>query len=216
MLWCFFIPSPSPQSFFQGACPPLRKSSAARHYFFPAGVVFIRAEWRRVGKRKARSSFSLSWPAAAVLFRRTACVASSFVRSFLGWLILAARTRRTHRRTTQAATSPPGLCRGEIGPVVLCCSQPVVSDSHGCARWLFVCVPLARSTGTTARFVHVRSLEVVAVSIRPSISPPAAPFCALSRTDPHPPPLRRRRCCFPRIVSRPVCWASSSCSPPWL
>lgn len=124
-------------------CPPLRKKLG---HFFPAGVVFIRSEWRRwrVGKRKGRPLLSILAGGSALSSDSVRCVAA---RSFAPRLAHSRCAYAPHRRTAQAAaTSPPGLCRrGEIGPVVLCCSQPPVvsSDSHGCApRCLSACALL--------------------------------------------------------------------------
>lgn len=119
---------------------PLGKSSGTS--FPPGSSLFAPSGGGGWGKGRV-GPFSLSWP-AAVLFRRTACVASRPLRSLAPRLAHSRCAYAPHRRTAQAAaTSPPGLCRrGEIGPVVLCCSQPPVvsSDSHGCAlRCLSAC-----------------------------------------------------------------------------
>lgn len=154
--------------------PPLRKKLG---HFFPAGVVFIRSEWRRwrVGKRKGRPLLSILAGGSALSSDSVRCVAA---RSFAPRLAHSRCAYAPHRRTAQAAaTSPPGLCRrGEIGPVVLCCSQPPVvsSDSHGCApRCLSACALLP-----------ARALRLVVRSSR----------CSGSRDSPAPPisPLSRR------------------------
>lgn len=99
---------------FQGAFPPLGKSSGTS--FPPGSSLFAPSGGGGWGKGRV-GSFSLSWPAAAVLFRRTACVASRPVRSLLGWLILAARTRRTDEQPKQRRPlRPASAAAGKSAP----------------------------------------------------------------------------------------------------